>query len=112
MDHLTKLEDKLSKKISVTIFSEYWQVEEHLNTETKEKFDFILLDRDCKLGGSFHILDLSRFPSSIIIGISSVPNYNQELRNKGVKLIVDKDYNKLDEFANKVIQTIESQLGS
>jgi hypothetical protein len=63
--------------------------------------------------GALKYNDLRRECSKDIVFVwDEVPNYNQELRNKGVKLIVDKDYNKLDEFANKVIQTIESQLGS
>ena len=109
-ENLTRLENDISKQISITVYSEYRQVEEHLNTGTKERFDFILLDRDCKLGGSFHVLDLNKFSSSIIIGISSVPKYNQELREKGVKLIVDKDYKQLDKFAGEVIQTIKQNL--
>ncbi len=108
LERLTRLEGELEKKISVTIFSEYWQVEEHLNSGSRERFDFILLDRDCKLGGSFHILDLEKFPGAVVIGISSVPRYNQELRAKGAKLIVDKDYNRLDEFADEVTKLIRS----
>ncbi|MFA6129294.1 MAG: hypothetical protein WC699_18485 [Bacteroidales bacterium] len=106
LEYLARLENSLDLKVSVTVFSEFWQVEEHLNSGTKEKFDFILLDRDCKIGGSFHILNLDKFPEAVVIGISSVPRYNQELRDKGIKLIVDKDYNKLDEFAQKVMLLI------
>jgi hypothetical protein len=109
---LTLFEDQLNQKISVTVLSEYWQVEEHLNKSSKEKFAFILLDRDCKIGGSFHILDLEKFKNSTIIGISSVPRYNQELREKGINLIVDKDYNNLADFASKVIDLIKHNLGN
>lgn len=106
LQNLARLEKNLSQKISVTIFSEYWQVEEHLNTGTKEKFDFILLDRDCKLGGSFHVLDMEKFEVNKIIGISSVPEYNEELKKKGVTQIVHKDYNDLETFAGKTVEII------
>ena len=107
---LTKLENELEQKISVTVFSEFWQVEEHLNRSGKEKFDFVLLDRDCKLGGSFHILDLDKYSHSVIIGISSVPRYNQELAAKGVKNIVGKDYNDLANFTDRVMSLIRSNV--
>ena len=110
MEQLTHMEDEVSQKVSVTVFSEYWQVEEHLNAGGREKFDFILLDRDCKIGGSFHVLDLGMFPSATVIGISSVPKYNQELRNKGINLIVEKDYDRLAEFASKVAAIIRQSI--
>jgi len=110
LDHLTHLEDNLQTNIAVTVFSEYWQVEEHLNQGTKEKFDFVLLDRDCKLGGSFHVLDLKKFPASTIIGISSNPEYNKELLAKGVKITVNKDYQHLDNFAEEVIRIFRKNM--
>lgn len=107
---LTLLENQLNQKISVTVFSEYWQVEEYINKSSKEQFEIILLDRDCKIGGSFHILDLDKFKNSTVIGISSVPRYNQELREKGINLMVDKDYKNLNVFASKVIDLVRRNI--
>jgi hypothetical protein len=77
MDVLRKLEAILLKDdkkgdVAVTVFSEYTQVEDYLNKIGDPIFDMVLLDRDCKLGGSFHALDLDKFGKDKIIGISSV----------------------------------------
>lgn len=113
LKYLTRLEkiiEKDGKDIAVTILSEYWQVEEHINSSTTEKFDVILLDRDCKAGGSFHALDLNKYKEAEIIGISSIPEYNDQLQAKGIQKIVFKDYQNLDDFAFKVIGLIEEIL--
>lgn len=110
-DKLSVMEDKSDLyDFAVTILSEYHQVEEYINKKTDKDFDIILLDRDCKAGGSFHILDFSRFSSNKIISISSIPEYNEQARNKGVKRIIWKDYENLDDFSNKVMKEIESLL--
>jgi len=88
--------------ISVVVLSEYTQVDKFINN-TDETFDLILLDRDCYLGGSFHILDIEKTGPDKIIAISSVPDYNQDAIKRGVTLVIDKDYGQLDEFANNLI---------
>lgn len=110
LKYLTRLEriiGKDGKDIAVTILSEYWQVEEHINSSTTEKFDVILLDRDCKAGGSFHALDLNKYKDSEIIGISSIPEYNDQLKKLGIIRIVWKNHQNLDDFAIKVIGLVE-----
>lgn len=110
LKYLTRLEkiiEKDGKDIAVTILSEYWQVEEHINSSTTEKFDVILLDRDCKAGGSFHALDLNKYKDSEIIGISSIPEYNDQLKKLGIIRIVWKNHQNLDDFAIKVIGLVE-----
>ena len=107
LKELYLLEEKSNQEIAITTFSEYWQVEDYLNTNPKEKFDIILLDRDCKAGGSFHTLDFKKFKDSQIIAISSVPKYNQELTDKGIKRIVHKDYQNLEAFSLKISTLIE-----
>ncbi len=111
MDRLFDLEEefyknKIMKDIAVTIFSEYTEVEEYLNKRETNTFDLILLDKDCKLTGSFHCLDLDKFEPNKIIAISSMPNYNQELENKGIKRICRKDFSKLNEFGDAIIKEI------
>jgi hypothetical protein len=88
--------------LALTILAEYTQVAEYLNKADKNIFDLILLDRDCKACGSFHCLDLSKYPVEKIIGISSVPPYNEELRQRGVTRIVHKDYQALGVFVENV----------
>jgi len=94
--------------IALTIMAEYTQVEEYLNKAPENIYDIILLDRDCKACGSFHCLDLSTYPVDKIIGISSVPAYNQELRDQGVTRTVHKDFQQMDVFVSGVEGEIES----
>lgn len=95
--------------IAVTVLSEYTQVEEYIN-KTNTKFDIILLDRDCKACGSFHVLDFNKFGTDKIISISSVPEWNKEAEARGVKRIVYKDYKQLEEFADQVAKEIKTML--
>lgn len=96
--------------LAVTIMAEYTQVEQYLNAANEDIFDIILLDRDCKACGSFHCLDFDKYSVEKIIGISSVPPYNQELRARGVSRIVDKDYQQLDIFIRKLQPYLEELL--
>jgi len=108
---LKKLENKLIGKnqdIAITTLSEYTQVEEYINQKRrKTKFDVILLDRDCKACGSFHVLDLNRVDKQNIIAISSIPEYNNQAQRKGISKVVHKDLNNLNKFGKEVIKEIE-----
>lgn len=83
------------------VFSTYEQVEKILNPSDL-KFDLILLDRDCAIGGSFHALDFEKFGVDKVIGISSVPPYNEQLLKIGVKVVINKEYQDLEKFAIKL----------
>jgi len=76
------------------------------NSNPKAKFDIILLDRDCKLAGSFHVLNLEKFGADKVISISSVPEYNDQAQKRGVTKVILKDYQYLDDFADKVVKAI------
>jgi len=109
---LKNLEDQMLDKnidFAVTVLSEYNQVEEYIN-KTKTNFDVIFLDRDCKAGGSFHILDFEKFKNSKIISISSIPEWNEEAKKRGVKIAIRKDYNNLWEFAQALIEEVKKTL--
>ena len=107
LNRLHDLEEKIAPvMIAVAILSEYTQVEDYINRTNKIIFDVILLDRDCKAGGSFHVLDIKKFGIDKIIGISSIPPYNEQLRQAGVKSLIHKDFVNLDLFADKVINEI------
>ncbi len=109
---LAQLEDRYADKglsISTIVLSEYQDVEGLINKSSMD-FDVILLDRDCKIGGSFHILDIDKFGADKIISISSVPQYNEETKLRGVTKIVHKDYSDLDKFADEVIRQIDTMV--
>jgi hypothetical protein len=102
LGQLAQLEEVEKIEFSVTVISESPHVDELINNNPSLKFDLILLDRDCKIGGSFHNLDIHRFGVDNIIAISSVPDYNEQMRQKGVTRIVHKDYSRLDEFIKRL----------
>jgi len=113
LDRLYILEEKLlnlpeKTDLFITILSEYKQVEEYINKNNSIQYGIVLLDRDCKAGGSFHILDIKKIGIDKIIGISSVLEYNKELRELGINKIVDKNYSHLDDFANNVMIIVEN----
>ena len=99
-------ESSLPRDFSVVTLSEYTQVEEYINKNKEQKFDAVLLDRDCKAGGSFHVLNISAIGADKIISISSMPQYNEEAVQRGVKHVVWKDYQNLTDFAGKVIKEL------
>lgn len=92
------------------VLSTYEQVEKILNPSDL-KFDLILLDRDCALGGSFHALDFEKFGIDKIIGISSVPPYNEELLKMGVQIVINKEYQDLQKFAAELKIQIGKKYG-
>lgn len=112
LNRLAVLEEEQEFDFSTVILSNYLQVQELINKNTNIDFDIILLDRDCKLCGSFHVLDIERFGPEKIISISSVPEYNELAKRRGVKRVIVKDYGKIDEFADKVVKEIEKMLKS
>ncbi|MDO8459952.1 MAG: hypothetical protein Q7S74_02495 [Nanoarchaeota archaeon] len=107
LSRLAKLEEDQPFYFSLVVLTDYLQVENYINNNPKAKFDIILLDRDCKLAGSFHVLDLERFGTDKVISISSVPEWNVEAQKRGVTKVILKDYQYLDDFADKVVKQIE-----
>lgn len=110
LEKLSKVEDDQPYSLSLIILTDYIMVEEFINKDPMPKIDLCLLDRDCKLAGSFHVLDLEKFGAEKVIAISSVPEYNQQAKKRGVKKIVQKDYAALDKFSNDVASEIEKFL--
>ncbi len=100
---LYSLENELEGKFdfSTVVLSENTMVEEYIN-KGKKGYDIVLLDRDDKIGGSFHNLDLARFDLSKVISISSVPSYNDEALKKDVARAIWKNYDDLESFAEQV----------
>lgn len=115
MDELFRLEESLFNNqidLAVTTFSEYTQVQDYLNKIEEPNFDIILLDRDCKLGGSFQVINIQKFGAENFIAISTQPEYNETAIKMGVKRVVRKDYKRLSEFATNLIEEIKSMIKS
>lgn len=110
LGNLAKLEEDQPFYFSLVVLTDYTQVIDYVNENPKAKFDIILLDRDCKKGGSFHVLDLERFDVDKVISISSVPEFNEQTKQRGVTKVVYKDYQYLDKFAEEVVKTIEEMV--
>ena len=108
LDKLFVLEQDQPCDFSVIALTNHQQVEDYVNNNPKAQFDIILLDRDCKLNNSFHVLNIERFGADKVISISSVPEYNQEAKQRGVKRVVLKDLQYIDEFAIKVVKEVEN----
>src|SRR3989344_1168160 len=98
LDRLRILEENQPFSLSTIVLSNYLQVEQLINSRPDFKADIVLLDRDCKLTGSFHVYDIEKFGADNIISISSVPDYNDEAKSRGVKKTILKDYRYLDKF--------------
>lgn len=106
LEGLFELEQSQPYDFSVIVLTNYQQVEDYVNSNPKAQFDVILLDRDCKLDSSFHVLDIETFGSDKVIAISSVPKYNKEAEKRGVKRVVLKDIQHMDKFVGGVIKEV------
>jgi hypothetical protein len=89
--------------ISPLVFSEYNQVEKYVNKMADDYIDIILLDRDCKIGGSFHVLDFERFNKEKIISISAIAQWNDEAVLSGASKVFWKDHDNLEDWAEKLM---------
>lgn len=110
LDRLFQVEQDQPYEFSTIVLTNHQQVEDYINTNPKADFDIALLDRDCKLGRSFHVLDIERFGADKIISISSVPEYNQEAQDRGITRVVLKDYANLDSFADEVVKEVSEMV--
>ena len=108
--NLEILEQDQPYSLSLVILTDYQQVEDYINNNPKAQFDIIFLDRDCKLNGSFHNLNFERFGADKVIAISSIPEYNEEAKKRGVSKIILKDIRNYDEFAKKVVKFVEEMI--
>lgn len=107
---LKEVSSEIDKLIGVTVLPDYIQTEEFVNKHPEIKYDILLLDRDCFLGGSFHIIDLEYFDIDKVISISSVPEWNRKAKEMGIKRVVYKDYHDLEYFSESLKKEIQSIL--
>jgi hypothetical protein len=110
LDKLYKLEGEQPYELSVLVLTNHLQVENYINNNPGADFDIALLDRDCKLGGSFHVLDIERFGGKKIISISSVLEYNQQAQSRGVSTAVLKDLANIKDFTDSVVKEVASRI--
>ena len=111
MNELHILEEQFSPSdFDITVLSTYESVQKLINPQEKNAYDVILLDRDCKLGGSFHILDIEKFGTDKIISISSTPAWNAQAKARGVTIIVPKNFEDLGGFARNVSAEVNKML--
>jgi hypothetical protein len=99
-----------SVDFDVTVLSSSESVVNLINPQSFEGYDVILLDKECKLSGSFHTLDMEKFGVDKIISISSTPAWNEEAKARGVTRIVPKVFNDMDGFARSVMIEIRDIL--
>lgn len=113
MAELSQLEDRMIASgfgdIAVTVYSTHEDVAEFVNSSRK-RFDVILLDRDCKLAGSFHVIEQKKLDETEVIAISSVPEYNEQARARGIKRVILKEFNDLPKFSKTVAAEVEEIL--
>ena len=99
--------------LDVTLLSTCRSVEELVNARPESDFDIIILDRDCKLNGSFHVLDIERFGAEKVISISSNREWNRLVAERGVQQVVPKSFGNLDGFAEdlgeKVLELLRNR---
>ncbi len=107
---LEQIGEQRNLDIAVTVLATYIQVQEYVNKHPIISYDIVLLDRDCYLGGSYHVIDLQNFNKKNIVSISSVPEYNQQAKRMGIERVVLKDYNDLEGFASKVQKELDELL--
>lgn len=102
--------------ISTIVFSEYNQVEKYVNKMDDDYIDIILLDRDCKVGGSFHVLDFERFNKEKIISISAISQWNDEAVFSGASKVFWKDHDNLKDWSEKLMlyvkQLVDDKINS
>lgn len=110
IDRLATLEQNQPFDLSLVSLTDYEQVEDYINKNPNAAFDVILLDRDDKLNRSFHVLDIERLGVEKVIAISSVPRFNRQLQDRGVRHVVEKDLLNPDEFVGEVVAIVEDML--
>lgn len=110
LDRLAELEGDQPYDLSTIVLTNHLQVQQLINGNREANFDIILLDRDCKLGGSFHVFEIEKFGPEKVIGISSVPEYNEQAKIRGIKRVVLKDNAHKEQFADQVVKEIGAML--
>lgn len=94
---------KYGVDIAVTVFS---TIQDNRQLPDID-FDVIILDRDDKVGESFHDLQWDKVKVGAVIATSTIPEWNHMLARKGATHIVRKDYLDLDAWSKEVVRHVE-----
>lgn len=108
--NLELLEQDQPYSLTLVILTDSQQVEDYINSNPKANFDIVILDRDCKINESFHNLNFERFGAEKVISISSVPEFNEDAKKRGVTKSILKDIRDYDKFAKNVTNIIKKML--
>jgi CheY-like chemotaxis protein len=109
---ISELESEIKENgldISLIVLSEYTMVEKYINQDEQHQYDIILLDHDCKAGGSFHTIFTKADPTKII-SISLIAEWSEQAERKGVTRIISKDFLDQSRFADTVIINIREMI--
>ncbi len=106
LEKLSTLEDRQPFEFSLTVINDSEQVENLINDNPKAKFDIIILDRDCKINASFHVLDVEHLGVEKVIAISAVTRFNKQAQDRGVKKVIEKDLSDIDKFTTRVVDEV------
>lgn len=96
---LQQIGEEHSIRFVPTTFPTVREAYAFLHAHTQE-FDIVLLDKNDKIGESFHTLDLERLGVGKIISISSVPDSNEDAKKRGITKVAQKFYDEPDRFLN------------
>ena len=98
---LQKIETEYPVEFIPTSFPTLKETQAFLQKNTQQ-FDIILLDRNDKIGESYHDLPLESLGLDSIISISSVQTRNEEAKKRGISKSILKDYEHLETFLGKL----------
>lgn len=100
-------------ELSALVFQERVFVEEFVNQREWTGEEIVFLDREANKGqaGNFHDLDFEKFDKDRIISISSVPDFNEDARKRGINRVVQKDFTKMEEFGERVKKQVGDIVG-
>lgn len=111
---------KLEKAIQETVadfyiapvnFSEVSNSEKFIREHAGE-FHLILLDRDSADEKDFHVIEITRATVLKVIAISTVEEFNNKLKKRGVTRIIKKDYSDVKSFETSLYKEAEQSIVS
>lgn len=88
--------------ISITVLSDYFQVDEYVSRMDNHRFNIILLDEDCAAGRALFNFKIEEIGPEKIIAFTSKPAYIEMARKRGISKIITNDLQKPMAFIDKV----------
>lgn len=107
MEQLGNLEQDLIERgrdMTVVVYPTSQFIETEVNDKNSQDYDVIILDRDDKQGTSYHVLDIDKFGPQKVIAVSTLSQWNNLLKKRGVNRIVRKNFLDLENWAREVVR--------